>query len=150
LSNTGRRCMVEDDLGSSMKMEFTEQKDVKQALHEVEIDLRVFRNHIAGFARRMRKNFPETAAGLDGTASALSKLSLGLDGEWRTLGNEELRKRLNSPNFGVHMWVYQLTRDPSMAVALLGVLTAIAASDPQLPFFDVLIEAKEVFAKGVA
>ncbi len=144
--------MVEepDELGSSMKMEFTEQKDVKQALHEVEIDLRVFRNHIAGFARRMKKHFPEIAAGLDGTASALAKLSVGLDGEWRTMANEELRQRLSDPNFAAHMWVYELTRDPAMGVILIGIMTAIAAADPGLPFFDVLIEAKAVFTKGAA
>jgi hypothetical protein len=127
---------------SSMKIEFHDKNDLKQACYEATVDLTLYIAHLEDIAQRAAKFFPEVAAGLRGSADGLKQYLRGVDGEWRTPGNEALRKTLSGPQFEVHLWAYEFCRDPRGAVLIMGCLAAVAEAKPELTFWQALNEAR--------
>lgn len=128
---------------SSMKIEFHDKNDLKQACYEAALDITHYIEHLEGIARRCEKNFPEVSAGLHGTADGLKQYLRGVDGEWRTKGNEMLRAELTGPQYESHAWAYEFCRDPRGAVLIMGCLAAIAATRPDLTFWQALAAARD-------
>ena len=127
---------------SSMKIEFTDKADLKQACYEATLDLVRYITHIRGIAERAQEHFPEVAAGLQGSADGIAKYLRGIDGEWQTRTTEQLHDVLDTEQFRVHMWAYEYCRDPRGALLLIGTLAGVASVEPDAPFWKVLAEAR--------
>lgn len=127
---------------SSMKIEFTEKADLKQACYEASVDITRYVEHLKGIADRCEKHFPEVAAGLRGTAAGIAQHLRGVDGDWRTPQMEQVREVLTGPLFAEHMWAYEFCRDPRGALMLMGCLAGIASAKPEITFMQALTLAR--------
>lgn len=121
-----------------MVMKFTRKDDLRQACYEATIDLTHYTEHLKGIADRCEENFPEVAECLRGTAAGIGKYFRGIDGEWVTAANEQLRADLSTPEFHDHLWAYEFCRDPRAALLLFGNMVGIAAAKPDLTFWETL------------
>jgi len=128
---------------SSMKIEFREQADLKQACYEATVDLVRYIEHLKGIAARCRKNFPEVANGLEGSAHGIGQYLRGVDGSWKSRMSEDLKGLLQTPDFESHLWAYEFSRDPRCALLLLGGMAAVASVQPELRFWDTLAETRK-------
>jgi hypothetical protein len=129
-------------MASSMKIEFSEKDDLRQACYEATVDLVRYTTHLEGIAQRCEKHFPEVAAGLRGTVAGIGQYLQGVEGKWRTLANEHARAALSGPDFAEHMWAYEFCRDPRAALLLMGSLAGVASAKPDLTFWQALTLAR--------
>lgn len=128
---------------SSMKIKFTDAQDLRQACYEATLDLNLYISHLKTIAQRCREHFPEVAEGLEGSASGIGQYLKGIDGQWITEANVNLRTVLTEGDFRNHLWAYEFSRDPRAGLMLLGCMAAVAAAKPEVTFWQAMDLSRE-------